>query len=299
MEATTATKQSGTTSERTRSERKLGWMLCAPAVFAMLLVTAYPIGYAIVLSLQELDLRFPEEGGFAGLSNYEAVLTSSLWWQDVFNTLFVTIISVALELTLGMLIALAMHRAIFGRGVLRTSVLIPYGIVTVVAAFSWQFAFAPDTGFVNNLPLIDDDKAWFGERFSSFAVVIMAEVWKTTRLGLAAVLEDHGAAHEAGDPGRTAVQDPGRVPDLRHDLHHDRRGAGHRVGLDPWLQPADRAIEPGPGLGRLGVDLLQRLPDRVPVHQGVRRADARGEARYMSERLCRESRLAPLVRAWF
>ena len=167
-------------SERTRSERKLAWMLCAPAVVAMLLVTAYPIAYAFVLSLQELDLRFPDEGGFVGLSNYEAVLTSALWWQDVFNTLFVTIISVALELTLGMIIALVMHKAIFGRGVIRTSVLIPYGIVTVVAAFSWQFAFAPDTGFVNNLPLIADDKAWFGDRFSSFAVVIMAEVWKTT-----------------------------------------------------------------------------------------------------------------------
>jgi multiple sugar transport system permease protein len=182
MEAGTVAepRQPTRVSERTRSERKLGWMLCAPAVGAMLLVTAYPIGYALVLSLQELDLRFPEEGGFAGLSNYESVLTSSLWWQDVFNTLFVTVISVALELTLGMLIALAMHRAIFGRGVLRTSVLIPYGIVTVVAAFSWQFAFAPDSGFVNNLPLIADDKAWFGDRFSSFAVVIMAEVWKTT-----------------------------------------------------------------------------------------------------------------------
>ena len=182
MEAGTVTQppQPAKVTERTRSERKLAWMLCAPAVVAMLLVTAYPIGYAVVLSLQELDLRFPEEGGFAGLSNYESVLTSSLWWQDVFNTLFVTVISVALELTIGMLIALAMHRAIFGRGVLRTSVLIPYGIVTVVAAFSWQFAFAPDSGFVNNLPLVADDKAWFGDRFSSFAVVIMAEVWKTT-----------------------------------------------------------------------------------------------------------------------
>jgi multiple sugar transport system permease protein len=167
-------------TERTKSERKLGWMLCAPAVFAMILVTAYPIGYAVVLSLQEIDLRFPEDGGFVGLANYEAVLTSGLWWTDVFNTTFVTIISVALELTLGMIIALVMHKAIFGRGVVRTSVLIPYGIVTVVAAFSWQFAFDVDTGFVNQLPFIADDKAWFGDRFSSFAVIIMAEVWKTT-----------------------------------------------------------------------------------------------------------------------
>jgi multiple sugar transport system permease protein len=178
MEAGTA--PAGKITARTRSERRLGWLLCAPAVIAMLLVTAYPIGYAIVLSLQEVDLRFPEEGGWAGLSNYESVLTSGLWWQDLFNTLFITVISVAIELALGMIIALVMYRAIFGRGLVRTAVLIPYGIVTVVAAFSWFYAFSPDTGFVNNLPLIADDKAWFGERFSSFAVIIMAEVWKTT-----------------------------------------------------------------------------------------------------------------------
>lgn len=167
-------------SERTRSERKLAWMLCAPAVLAMLLVTAYPIAYAVVLSLQDVDLRFPDEGGFVGLSNYSAVLSSDLWWTDIFNTVFVMVVSVSIELVLGMAIALVMFKAIFGRGVVRTSVLIPYGIITVVAAFAWQFAFAPETGFVNNLPLISDQMDWFGGRFSSFAVIILAEVWKTT-----------------------------------------------------------------------------------------------------------------------
>jgi multiple sugar transport system permease protein len=180
MEATTApAPRAGKASSRTRSERKLGWMLCAPAVIAMLLVTAYPIIYAIVLSFQDLDLRFPEEGGFVGLDNYGTVITSSLWWTDLFNTLFITVIAVSIELVLGMAIALVMYRAIFGRGVIRAAVLIPYGIVTVVAAFSWQFAFDPATGFVNNLPLIADDKAWFGDRFSAFAVIILAEIWKT------------------------------------------------------------------------------------------------------------------------
>src|SRR5918994_4241060 len=135
----------GRVTERAREERRLGWMLCAPAVIAMLLVTAYPIAYAIVLSLQEVDLRFPEEGAFVWFDNYGAVLTSELWWTDLFNTLFVTVITVAVELVIGMAIALIMYRAIFGRGAVRASVLIPYGIVTVVAAFSWQFAFAPDT----------------------------------------------------------------------------------------------------------------------------------------------------------
>jgi multiple sugar transport system permease protein len=198
-------------SDRTKSERKLGWMLSAPAVIMMLLVTAYPIVYAIVLSLQELDLRFPEDRGFAGLDNYVTVLTSELWWTDVFNTLFITLISVAIELALGMAIALVMYRAIFGRGVVRTAVLIPYGIVTVVAAFSWQFAFQPDTGFVNQLPLIADDMDWFGGRFSSFAVIIMAEVWKTTPFmallllaGLTTI--DRGLYEAAKVDGATAWQ---------------------------------------------------------------------------------------------
>ena len=211
MEATTAGRGKPAISERTRSERRLGWLLCAPAVIAMLAVTAYPIIYAIVLSLQQVDLRFPAEGGFVGLDNYSTVFSSSLWWTDLFNTLFISVISVSIELVLGMLIALVMHRAIFGRGIVRTAVLIPYGIITVVAAFSWFYAFAPDTGFVNDLPLIADDKAWFGERFSSFAVIIMAEVWKTTPfmalLLLAGLVTIDGQLYEAAKvDGANAMQ---------------------------------------------------------------------------------------------
>jgi multiple sugar transport system permease protein len=201
----------GGVSERAREERRLGWKLVAPAVFAMLLVTAYPIGYAIVLSLQQVDLRFPDEGGFVGIENYITVLTSGLWWQGVFNTLFITVISVGIELVLGMIIALVMHHAIFGRGAVRTSVLIPYGIVTVVAAFAWFYAFDPASGFVNGLPLIADDKAWFGERFSALGVVIAAEVWKTTPFmallllaGLTTI--DEGVYEAAKVDGASAVQ---------------------------------------------------------------------------------------------
>jgi multiple sugar transport system permease protein len=196
-------------SEQTRSEHRLGWMLCAPAVVVMLLVTAYPIVYAIVLSTQDLDLRFPDENGFAGLSNYQTVLSSSLWWQDVGNTVVITVVSVAIELSLGMAIALVMHRAIFGRGAVRTAVLIPYGIVTVVAAFAWQFAFAPDSGFVN--PALGIDKAWFGGHISSLLVIIFAEVWKTTPFmallllaGLTAI--DDGLYDAAKVDGASAVQ---------------------------------------------------------------------------------------------
>ena len=166
--------------QRRKEERKLAWMLCAPAVIVMLLVTAYPIGYAVYLSLQKYDLRFPDDKEFVGLANYVDVLTSSTWWSAVFNTLIVTVSSVTFELVLGMLIALVMHRAIFGRGPVRATILIPYGIITVVAAFAWRYAFDPATGFVQELPLVSDTANPLGERGGSFVVIVMTEVWKTT-----------------------------------------------------------------------------------------------------------------------
>jgi len=180
MEAATAKAPQKGTTDRAKAERNLAWKLCAPAVLAMVVVTGYPIGYAVYLSLQKFDLRFPDDKEFVGLSNYTDVLSSSTWWTDVFNTFLITVFSVSIELVLGMAIALVMHRAIFGRGAVRAAILIPYGIVTVVAAFAWQFAFDPTTGFVQGLPLISDSADPFADRSGSFIVIILTEVWKTT-----------------------------------------------------------------------------------------------------------------------
>ncbi|MEA2443676.1 MAG: trehalose/maltose transport system permease protein, partial [Thermoleophilales bacterium] len=83
-------------SDRARQERKTAWLLCAPAVIVMLLVTGYPIVYAIILSLQRYDLRFPSDRHFVGLSNYWEVISSSVWRTDLFNTLFITVVSVSI-----------------------------------------------------------------------------------------------------------------------------------------------------------------------------------------------------------
>src|SRR3954453_15894907 len=165
-------------TDRARSERRTAWLLCAPAVIVMLLVTGYPIIYAFVLSLQRYALRFPAGKKFVGFSTYAGVLSSHPWWIGVFNTAIITVFSVGLELVLGMLIALVMHRAIFGRGAVRTAVLIPYGIVTVVAAFAWLYAFQPTSGFVPGLLGLSSDP--FASRTGSFIVIILTEAWKTT-----------------------------------------------------------------------------------------------------------------------
>src|SRR3954467_554675 len=191
-------------TERAKAERKLAWILCAPAVGLMLLVAGFPIGYAFWLSLRRADLRFPDADKFIGFKNYVTVLTSSTWGQDVANTLIITVCTVSLELVLGMLIAQAMYRAIFARTAVRASVLVPYGAVTVVAAFAWRLAFDPASGFGTQAFGLDPPPLTI--RSGSFLVIIMAEVWKTTPFiallllgGLALVPEDLYKAAKA-DP---------------------------------------------------------------------------------------------------
>ncbi|WP_414720092.1 carbohydrate ABC transporter permease [Umezawaea sp.] len=164
-------------SEGKKAERKLGLLLCAPAAIIMIAVTAWPIIYSVYLSLQRYDLKFPDRQEFVGLDNYVTVLSSPYWWNAVWVTVVLTVVSVVIELVLGMALALIMHRTLVGRGVVRTSTLIPYGIVTVVAAFSWRYAWTPGTGYLAEL--MGGDPV-LTEKIPALAVVILAEVWKTT-----------------------------------------------------------------------------------------------------------------------
>jgi multiple sugar transport system permease protein len=164
-------------SEGARAERRLGWLLCSPAVIVMIAVTAYPVGYAIYLSLERYNLETPQNTKFVGLSNYGAVLSSQYWWQTLSVTLIITVFSVAISLVLGMLLALLMHNTLFGRGTVRTAALIPYGIVTVAAAYGWQYAWTPSQGY---LSAAFGQSAPLTSQVPAIAVIVLAEIWKTT-----------------------------------------------------------------------------------------------------------------------
>jgi multiple sugar transport system permease protein len=180
----------GPAPRRRRRSRRSAWWLAAPAVLVMLAVSAYPVGWALWLSLHRDDLRFPDQRGFVGLGNYAAVLAAPVFWTDLGATVVITAIAVTAELGFGFGIALVLRRAVVGRRAVSAALLLPYGTIPVVAAFAWQYAATPDLSFVS-------DRAWLGERWSAFAVVIATEVWKATPFaallllaGLAAVPEE-------------------------------------------------------------------------------------------------------------
>jgi multiple sugar transport system permease protein len=188
-------------SDRAVAENRLGARLVAPAVILMLLVTAYPMLQALYLSLFRYRLTTPGEREFVGLSNYLTALGDSLFWYDLWNTVVIMVVSVAVELVIGFAFAMVMHRILVARGLMRTAILIPYGIITVVSAFAWQFAFSLNNGFVNGwfawLPWISADTNWFGSHWPAMFAIIVSEIWKTTPFmallllaGLSQVSED-------------------------------------------------------------------------------------------------------------
>ncbi len=164
-------------SEGARAERRLGFLLIAPAVIVMIAVTAYPVIYAVYLSLEKYNLELPQERQFIGFANYAAVLSSPYWWQALWVTLIITVISVSITLVLGMLLAMVLHRTLFGRGTVRTTSLIPYGIVTVAAAYSWQSAWTPSQGYLSSM---FNNSAPLTNQVEAIIVIIIAEIWKTT-----------------------------------------------------------------------------------------------------------------------
>ncbi|WP_456694802.1 carbohydrate ABC transporter permease [Aeromicrobium sp. P5_D10] len=185
-------------SDRSRVENSLGRRLVAPAIILMLVVTAFPMLRALYLSLFDYSLTAPDDREFVGLGNYVTALTDWLFWKTTLNTVGIMIITVAFELVIGFAFAMVMHKIIFARGAIRTSILIPYGVITVVSGFAWQFAFSNTNGFVNSwLPFTPDDFNWFGQYWSSMIAIMASEIWKTTPFmsllllaGLAQVSED-------------------------------------------------------------------------------------------------------------
>jgi multiple sugar transport system permease protein len=154
----------------------------SPSLALIAIVAAYPIGYAVWLSLHEYSVRVAGLSRWAGFKNYSTALQSSEFWDAVKTTFIFTGASVVLETLLGLAMAMAMHSAFKGQGLLRTVVLVPWAVLTVVTAITWQTIFEPSLGFVNSLLGtigLPNDTVWLGQNPQALMVMIFADVWKT------------------------------------------------------------------------------------------------------------------------
>ncbi|RUA26098.1 MAG: sugar ABC transporter permease [Actinobacteria bacterium] len=168
-----------------RGERGLAVAMISPTVIVMVLVAGFPILYAIWLSLHEYSVQTPGLSRWAepfGLGNYLSALTSADFWAALRTTLVFTVVSVFLELMLGMIMALIMNAFARGKAFLRAVVLVPWSVLTVVTAIMWRSIFDPTLGFVNTVLGalgLPDDTVWLGQSPQALIVMIVADVWKT------------------------------------------------------------------------------------------------------------------------
>jgi multiple sugar transport system permease protein len=159
------------------SEKRLGWLMVSPSLILIAVVAAWPVIYAIWLSLHQYSVRVAGLSRWVGLDNYTNAVSSSDWRAALFHTLIFTVISVTLELFIGLGMALAMHRAFRGQGLLRTVVLVPWAVLTVVTAVMWRTMFVSPYGFVNTI--LGTHTVWLGQEPYALMIIILADVWKT------------------------------------------------------------------------------------------------------------------------
>ncbi len=168
-----------------RREARIAWGLVLPALSTIVLVALFPLAWTLWESVHLHDLRMPWLGRpFVGLDNYIEAFGDPRFRNALGHTAFFAAISVGLELLIGLWLALALHRAFRGRGLVRAAVLIPWAIPTVVSALLWRFMFEGQHGIANTallkLGAIPAPVVWFIHPLAAWVPVILADVWKTT-----------------------------------------------------------------------------------------------------------------------
>ncbi|MCC3747480.1 sugar ABC transporter permease [Rouxiella badensis] len=179
-------------SYRLRRSR-IAWLLVAPALLLLVATAGWPLLRTLFYSFTDAMLDAPDDYHFVGFANYfdlnqgghhYGVLADPLWWLAVGNTLRFSLLSVSFELVFGMLLALLMNQKFRGQGLVRTAILVPWAIPTIVSARMWSWMFHDQYGVVNDLLLkmgvISTPLAWVAEPKLSMWAVVIVDVWKTT-----------------------------------------------------------------------------------------------------------------------
>lgn len=169
-----------------RQQERLGWTLVVPVLLVIGIVAIYPLFETFRLSFTDTRLAFPGEPEYVGFENYRETFADSQFWASMQNTAIFTVSSVTLETVLGMIVALTIHSNFKGRGIVRTSMLVPWAIPTVVSAVLWDWMFHDRFGVINSLfkqlNIVDEGSfpAWTQDPGTALAAVIAVDVWKTT-----------------------------------------------------------------------------------------------------------------------
>ena len=164
-----------------------GYLLIAPAILAILLLSVYPLLQGIWISLLNYDMtkaNAPNFGTFAGLKNYLVVFANSKYRNAVMNSVVWTLVNIVIQLALAMGVALILNEKLKGRGVFRTMALLPWAIPAAISALTFSALYDTKIGVFNailiRLGILKEGYSFLGNVTSAMPAVIVANVWKST-----------------------------------------------------------------------------------------------------------------------
>lgn len=167
-----------------RQQRRTAWIFLLPLLLTLMAVAIWPLARSIFFSFTDAYLDAPSDYGFVGIENFVEVAEDPVFWGAVRNTLVFTLVSVGLETLLGLAIALLLHRAFLGRGIVRAAILIPWAMPMVVSARIWEWMLNDQFGLINKLlvalGLVEKGVAWTADPSLILGTVIFIDVWVTT-----------------------------------------------------------------------------------------------------------------------
>lgn len=165
-----------------RQDRKAAWTMLAPAVIFLFFVTAVPMLFVLYASFSDWNLIRNATPELSGFGNYVKMFTDPYFYNSVGVTLIFTVVSLVLEIILGILVALLLFRNFRGRGALRSFVLIPMMITPSVVGLIWRIMFNSDFGIINFLLTSIGLPApqWLSTSNMALASIILVDVWEWT-----------------------------------------------------------------------------------------------------------------------
>ncbi|MBA3450246.1 MAG: sugar ABC transporter permease [Chloroflexia bacterium] len=168
-----------------KARERLAWLLVAPSIIVVVLVALYPLFQSFRLSFTNARFGSPRPEVYVGFDNYTRLFGDDVFLAALGHTIVFTLASVSIETVLGIVVALIINSNFNGRGVVRTSMLIPWAIPTVVSSQLWRFMYNQDNGvlndvLVNRLGILDTPVAWIANATTSLPSIIAVDVWKTT-----------------------------------------------------------------------------------------------------------------------
>ncbi len=161
-------------------DARLHAVFLMPGLACLALVIAYPIAYNLFVSFTDASLMYPGLE-FVGFENYQRTLSDGAFWGAALRTLQWTMLSVAGQLLLGLIAALALENIVGGRGALRLTLIVPWAFPAIVMAFGWRFMLDPLYGVANHLMMVlgltDTPIAPLSERAFAMPIVVLMNVW--------------------------------------------------------------------------------------------------------------------------